>query len=724
MQTHTTETEYCQGIIERITFYSEESGFCVLRVKAKGQRDLVTVTAKAAAIHAGEFIECGGNWINDKKFGLQFKAIWLKSVQPSSLEGIEKYLGSGLIKGIGPVFASKLVKGFGADIFEVIDKEPSKLLTLEGIGPKRVEKITSAWVEQKAVREIMVFLQSHGVGTARAVRIYKVYKEEAIAIFKANPYRLADDIHGIGFKTADQLAEKLGIEKHSLQHAQAGGVHVLKEFASEGHCAAERERLIQKSVELLEIPDSIIQLAIEEELKETRLIADNIRDKSCLYVDTLYYAETGVARQVARLIEGLPSWGQIDADKALAWAQTQSKIALSPSQQEAVKTAINNKFTCITGGPGVGKTTIVKSIIQIVLAKKTKIALCAPTGRAAKRLSESTGLEANTIHRLLEFDPAEFGFKRNADSPLDADLLVIDEASMVDISLMNSLLKALPDHTSVLIVGDIDQLPSVGPGAVLADLIASTCIPTIRLTEIFRQAAHSKIIVNAHRINEGKMPLKSPAGEPSDFHIIRAEEVEAIYHKLSLILLERLPSAYKLNPVTDVQILTPMNRGGLGAKSLNIELQKLLNPNPVASITKFGWTFATGDKVIQTINDYDKEVFNGDLGFIKKINHEESEMSISFDGREIIYDFNELDALDLAYATTIHKSQGSEYPAVIIPICMQHYMMLQRNLLYTGVTRGKQLVILIGQTKAIAMAVKNSNQKKRMTKLAERITQF
>ena len=720
MQAH--EKEFCNGTVERVTFHSEESGFCVIKIKARGKRDLVTVTGSVASISAGEFVECAGNWFNDKNYGLQFKSSSLKVIPPTTLEGIEKYLGSGLIRGIGPVFAKVLVKGFGEAIFDVIDDSPDRLLELDGIGPKRVESITKAWEEQKAIRSIMVFLQSHGIGTSRAVRIYKTYHDDAINIITDNPYRLAIDIRGIGFKTADQLAEKLGIEKTSIKRARAGVLHVIQELSSEGHCAIHQETLIKKSCELLEIDEPIIKSAIVDEVTEEHLIEDIIDEKEVLYIDKLYYAEIGVCAQIERLCKtDQPSWGNIDTTKALEWVRDKTGLELSASQHNAVELAVNSKVTCITGGPGVGKTTVVNSIIKIVQLKKAVVTLCAPTGRAAKRLSESTGMEAKTIHRLLDFDPNSFSFTCNAENPIQTDLLVIDEASMVDISLMNSLLKALPDRAAVLIVGDIDQLPSVGPGAVLADLINSKKIATVRLTEIFRQAANSRIITNAHRINAGKTPIRPDKGEQSDFYVIYTDGAEAIYDILTRVITDRLPKAFKVNPITDVQILTPMNRGGLGVKSLNIELQKLLNPSPSASITKFGWCFSVGDKVIQTVNNYDKEVFNGDLGFISAVDHVDNEITTTFDNREIKYGFGELDELDLAYATSIHKSQGSEYPVVIIPLAMQHYMMLQRNLFYTGVTRGKRLVIVIGEPKAIAMAAKNVSQRKRITKLAQRL---
>ena len=718
---HRNDLEYCQGTVERISFYSEASGFCVLRIKARGQRELVTVTGKAASINAGEYIECGGNWVNDKKFGLQFKALWLKAIQPNTVEGIEKYLGSGLIKGIGPVFAKKLVQGFGAEIFAIIDTEPNKLLQLDGIGPKRVAQISSAWVEQKAVREIMVFLQSHGLGTARAVRIYKTYKADAIRLIKENPYRLADEIHGVGFKTADQLAESLGVEKQSPQRASAGILYVLEGFSAEGHCAVPEAVLLKKASQLLEIDPVIIARALQAEIRMSRVIADTIEGEVCLYLDKLYYTEVGLAKHIVRLHKGAPIWAEIDVAKALDWIKTRLNINLSPSQAQAVALALSHKITCITGGPGVGKTTVINSIIKVLLQKKLKLCLCAPTGRAAKRLSISTGLNASTIHRLLEFDPKTYRFKRNEVSALEADLLVLDEASMVDVNLMHSLLSALPNHAALLIVGDVDQLPSVGPGAVLAALINSKIIATARLTEIFRQAQHSQIIVNAHRINQGLLPEPVPPGLSSDFYTIYADTPEQIQQKLNKIMLERLPKAYKVNPITEVQVLSPMNRGALGVKALNLELQKWLNPNPSASVTKFGWTFSIGDKLIQSVNNYDKEVFNGDLGLVASINHDEAVLKLDFEGREVAYDFNELDELDLAYATSIHKAQGSEYPVVIIPLAMQHYSMLQRNLLYTGVTRGKKLVILLGEAKAIAIAVKNNKQTQRITKLALRI---
>lgn len=715
------QLERLSGSVERVTFHSEESGFCVLKVKVRGQRDLVTVLGSAASVSPGEYIECLGFWNNDRTHGLQFKTKQLQVVPPSTREGIEKYLGSGMVKGIGPHFAKVLVKAFGEEVFNVIENEPEKLTTLPGIGPKRMARVTGAWAEQKVIREIMVFLQSHGLGTARAVRIFKTYGDEAIIKVTENPYRLALDIHGIGFKTADILAQKLGIAPDSLIRAQAGVRHVLQELSGEGHCACERERLNDLAVSLLEIPAGVIEEAVVGELGEERLVAEEIDGTPCLYLTPLYRAEVGVAESLRRLLAGSPPWGRIDVGKALPWVEGKTGLMLSDSQKDAVRVALESKVVVITGGPGVGKTTLVNSLLRIIRAKQADVLLCAPTGRAAKRLSESTETDAKTIHRTLEFDPATFGFKRGRDNPLDADLVVVDEASMVDVVLLNRLLAAIPDRAALMIVGDVDQLPSVGPGAALADIIASGEIPTVRLTEIFRQAATSKIIVNAHRINRGEMPLKNEPGEQTDFYFIPAQTPEEIHEKLLQVVTERIPRRFGLHPIRDIQVLTPMNRGGLGARSLNVELQQKLNPAADPKITKFGTTFSPGDKVIQTVNNYDKEVFNGDIGAILNIDLEEGLLSIDFDGREVIYEFGELDEVFLAYATSIHKSQGSEYPAVVIPLAMQHYTLLQRNLLYTAVTRGKSLVIVIGQPKALGMAVKNMRSVRRLTGLGKRL---
>lgn len=714
--------EVLSGSVERVTFHSEDSGFCVLKVKVRGHQDLVSVTGSAATITVGEFIECEGFWFNDKNYGLQFKSQRLSAIAPSTIEGMEKYLGSGMIKGIGPHFAKKLIKAFGEEVFEIIENTPERMLDLPGIGQKRMSLVSAGWAEQKVVREIMVFLQSYGVGSSRAVRIYKTYGNEAVSKVSENPYRLALDIHGIGFKTADTIALKLGIPKESLMRAQAGVRHVLQELSTEGHCACPMEKLIDTSSTLLEISEELAAEAIGKEVEEGNIIREEIDGQDLLYLIRLHRAECGVTGQILRLLEGEAAWSDLDLDTAIPWVEQKTEIALSDSQRLAVRKALQNKVLVITGGPGVGKTTLVNSILKIIESRKADILLCAPTGRAAKRLSESTGREAKTIHRLLEFDPKQGAFKRNSDNPLQADLIVVDESSMIDIVLMNQLLRAICDETALLLVGDVDQLPSVGPGAVLSDIINSGVVPTVRLTEIFRQAASSKIILNAHRINEGKMPLQEEKkDELSDFYFIPANSAEEVNDKLMQVVCERIPKRFGFDPIKDVQVLTPMNRGGLGTRSLNVELKKRLNKNEGPQVSKFGWEFGAGDKVLQTVNNYDKEVFNGDIGTICSIDLEESELLIEFDGRQIVYDFSELDELSLSYAASIHKSQGSEYPAVVVPLAMQHYTMLERNLLYTGVTRGKKLVVIIGQSKALAMAVKTKKSSVRVSALRQRL---
>ena len=715
--------EWLSGSVERVTFHSEETGFCVLRVKARGHRELVAVVGTAAAVSPGEFVECQGEWTNDRNHGLQFRAHELRVVPPSTVEGIEKYLGSGMVKGIGPHFAKKLVQAFGAAVFDIIEHEPERLTELEGIGSKRKDRITGAWAEQKVIREIMVFLQSHGVGTARAVRIYKTYGDVAVERVRENPYRLALDIHGIGFKTADRIAQRLGIPKDSLMRAQAGVRHVLQELSGDGHCAAVHTSLVEMSEKLLEIPAATIEEAIAAELVEENLVEEAIEGQPCLFLTPLHRAEVGVAQRLRALLACAPPWGRIDPDKAIPWVEEKTGLVLSPSQRTAVAEAVNGKITVITGGPGVGKTTVVNSLLRILLAKGVEVLLCAPTGRAAKRLSECTGLEARTIHRVLEFDPKAYGFKRGLEHPLEADLIVLDESSMVDVVLMNQLLRAMPTTAAVLLVGDVDQLPSVGPGAVLADIIASRHIPTVRLTEIFRQAAASKIVLNAHRINQGQMPLRSEEGDTScDFYFISAETPEEIGEKLFHVVTERIPKRFGFDPLRDIQVLAPMNRGGLGARSLNIELQKRLNAYAEPKVERFGWSFAPGDKVIQTVNNYDKDVFNGDIGTVARVDLEEGALFVNYEGREVAYEFGELDEVSLAYAVSIHKSQGSEYPAVVIPLATQHYLLLERNLLYTGVTRGRKLVVIVGQPKALAIAVRTVRSVRRLTHLAGRLS--
>ena len=679
----------------------------------------MTVVGHAATIAAGEWITASGEWVNDRTHGQQFKARFLKTSAPTSIEGIEKYLGSGMIRGIGPVYAKKLVRAFGEKVFDTIEAEPERLREVTGIGPVRAKRITEAWAEQKVVREIMVFLHEHGVGTARAVRIYKTYGVDAVQVMTENPYRLARDIRGIGFKTADAIAMKLGIDKTAMIRVRAGISFALTEAMDEGHCGLPTEELTPLATELLEVPQELIRTALDLELSEGTVIADRVGETPCVFLAGLHRAERSIAERLLRLANGRLPWPSIDPDKALPWVEQRSGLELAESQRTAIRLALISKVLVITGGPGVGKTTIVKSILRILSAKGVKLLLCAPTGRAAKRMTEATGFEAKTIHRLLEVDPKGGGFKRDTDNPIDCDLLVVDEASMVDVILMQALMKAVPDSSALLIVGDIDQLPSVGPGQVLADVIASGAVPVVRLTEVFRQAAASRIIVSAHRINQGLMPDLGKPDEDSDFYFVRADDPETAVARILELVKSRIPKRFGLDPIRDIQVLCPMNRGGVGARSLNIELQAALNPAGERKVERFGWTFAPGDKVMQIENDYDKEVYNGDIGYIDEVDPDAGELNVGFDGRSVTYGFGELDTLVPAYAATIHKSQGSEYAAVVIPIMTQHYAMLQRNLLYTGITRGKRLVVLVGQKKAVAIAVRNVTGRRRWSKLDE-----
>ncbi|MDN2584147.1 ATP-dependent RecD-like DNA helicase [Aquibium sp. ELW1220] len=718
-----TPREVLVGLVERVTFHNSDNGFCVLRVKARGHRDLVTTVGHAAMISAGEWITASGIWLNDRTHGLQFKAHFLKTSAPSTVEGIEKYLGSGMIRGIGPVYARRMVKHFGTDVFDIIEAAPARLREVEGIGPVRAAKITAGWADQKVIREIMVFLHQHGVGTARAVRIFKTYGTDAVQIMSENPYRLARDIRGIGFRTADTIAEKLGVEKTAMIRVRAGISFALTEAMGDGHCGLPRTQLIGLAEKLLDVPAALIESAMVEELAEGTVTADTVGDAECIFLTGLYLAERAIAEQLKRIQTGPLPWPEIDADKALPWIEQKTGLTLAASQSAAVRLSLKSKVTVITGGPGVGKTTIVNSILRILAAKSVKLLLCAPTGRAAKRMTEATGMEAKTIHRLLEFDPKAFGFKRGDENPLDCDLLVVDESSMVDVLLMQSLLKAVPSTAALLIVGDIDQLPSVGPGQVLADIIGSGAVPVVRLTEVFRQAAQSKIITTAHAINAGRMPDLAPPEGETDFYFVPAADPEQAVLRIVELVSKRIPSRFGLDPIKDIQVLCPMNRGGVGARSLNVELQAALNPAGDKKVERFGWTFAPGDKVMQIENDYDKDVYNGDIGMIEDVDLDEGEVAVNFDGRKVTFAFGELDTLVPAYAATIHKSQGSEYPAVVIPVMTQHYAMLQRNLIYTGVTRGKKLVVLVGQKKAVAIAVKNVAGRRRWSKLAEWLQQ-
>lgn len=707
------------GVVEQITFHSETNGFCVIRVKCQGQRDLVTLVGTAARIHSGEQVEAHGMWQQDPQFGLQFRASSLRLIPPNTPEGMEKYLGSGLIKGVGPQFAQRLLAAFGAEVFNIIDNQPERLREVPGIGKKRLSQILTSWRDQKMVRNIMVFLHSHGMGTSRALRIFKTYGDNAIEIVRENPYRLAEDIWGIGFKTADELAHQLGIDPHSPLRAAAGLSHVLLHHTEQGHCTMLRTDLVDTSVALLHIPAHIVSKALDTQLQRQKLHSELIEDRHFIYLPHLYTAEAGVAELLNQLREGVLPWGFIDPAKAIAWAENKTQLSLSPSQHQAVAMALNHKICVITGGPGVGKTTVLNTLLKIIAAKNISLKLCAPTGRAAKRMAESTGFPATTIHRLLEYLPQSRCFRHQREYPLTTELVVVDETSMLDIQLAYALFQAIPKTSALILVGDGDQLPSVGPGAVLTDIIQAQTIVTVRLTEIFRQASQSRIITNAHRIHQGLAPMDENHAE-QDFFIISADEPENLQHKLLQVVCERIPKRFGFNPQRDIQIITPMNRGILGAWELNRVFQQRLNPQ-ASSVEKFGTRYGIGDKVIQRVNNYDKDVYNGDLGLIHHIEPETQQVTISMDERLVVYAFHELDELALAYAITVHKSQGSEYPAVVIPLAMQHYNLLDRHLLYTAITRGKKLVVLLVQPKALHLAVKKHHAAQRQTFLKYRL---
>lgn len=699
-------------VVERITYQNPENGYSVLKVKVKGYNDLVTLVGNLLEVPVGSVLLCRGEWKVDKRYGSQFVAATWEETMPATVYGIEKYLGSGLVKGIGPRFARAIVQRFGTETIDIIETEIERLYEVPNIGRKRVAKIRESWEKQKDIKNVMLFLQGYGVSTAYAAKIYREYGKESIDKVRENPYRLADDIWGIGFKTADGIAAKMGYGKEDPRRCRSGILYTLGQLSDEGHVYAGEEQLVKTAGQLLEAGET----AIRDTLAGMLQAEDLILDKDAIYLPPFYHAECGTSRRLRDLAESTGRSlfdGLFDPSSLTA----ETGIEYDEVQLAAIRQAVTSKVMVLTGGPGTGKTTTTQGIIAALKKAGLRVLLAAPTGRAAKRMSEATGMEAKTIHRLLEYNPQD-GYKRNDENPLEGDALIVDECSMIDILLMNNLLKAVPVGMRLVLVGDIDQLPSVGAGNVLRDIIDSQRIPVVRLVRIFRQAQKSRIVMNAHTINQGRFPDTSN-GRDTDFFFMREDDPERAAETIVRLVKERLPRAYRESP-DRIQVLTPMQRGVVGAANLNLLLQQALNPSG-PSLNRGGYTYRQGDRVMQQRNNYDKDVFNGDLGYIREVDTEERTLKVDFDGKWAEYDVTELDELTLAYATTIHKAQGSEYPIVVMPVLMTHFVMLQRNLIYTGITRAKKICVLIGAMKALAYAVRDMSVLKRNTSLRERL---
>ena len=716
------ETDRLRCVVERITYQNAENGYTVIKCKAKGYQDLVTIVGNMPDVHVGSVLSLGGFWKVDGRYGRQFSVMSFEETLPATAYGIEKYLGSGLVKGIGPKFAKRIVNHFGAETLEVIETDPERLLEIAGIGKVRVDRIRKSWEEQKEIKNIMLFLQSHDVSTSHATKIYKTYGAASIETVKENPYRLADDIWGIGFKTADTIASKLGFGPEKYERLRSGLLYTLNQLADQGHCFATRDQLQKTGTELLGVDENVLSVTLDEMIR----VQDVILDNEAIYLPPFFYSEAGTARRLLTIYQS-DAGIHVPVEGLEERVSRYTRIQYDEIQMDAIRTAARSKILILTGGPGTGKTTTTLGILTAFRSVGAKILLAAPTGRAAKRLSETTHMEAKTIHRLLEVKPPE-GYTRNEENPLEGDVLIVDECSMIDVMLMYNLLKAVPDQMILIFVGDVDQLPSVGAGNVLRDMIESEVFPVMRLTRIFRQAQSSRIIMNAHRINAGRMPDISN-GRQTDFFFMDIPEAEenleqevpaekAVRLMVDLVK-RRLPNAYRISP-WDIQVLTPMQRSIVGAANLNQALQAELNPDG-DGLRRGGVVYRMRDKVMQIRNNYEKEVFNGDIGVITSVDLEERELTVCFDGRDVHYDISELDELVLAYATTIHKAQGSEYPIVVMPVLMNHFVMLQKNLIYTGVTRAKKVLVMVGTKKALAYAVHHVTVTERNTHLKERL---
>ncbi|MCP5002873.1 MAG: ATP-dependent RecD-like DNA helicase [Planctomycetes bacterium] len=717
-----------EGLFEKITFRSEETGFTIGKLKVKGHNDLVVFTGNLLSVNPGEVLKLKGWWVNHPKYGTQFKVNSYVSVIPATSKGIEKYLSSHLIKGIGPVMARKIVARFGVKTLDIIEQSIEMLQDVDGIGLKRIKLIERAWIEQKEIKEVMLFLQGHGVSVTYATKVFKQYGHESIRIVKENPYRLATDIFGIGFVTADKIAKDMGISNDSQIRVEAGIIYVLNQLSGKGHVYYPYELLIVECKKILNTERETIVMAFGTIAFDEKIVIEDINtdgeisvNNKAVYLSKFYVTEAGIARNVGKFLSRENSLCRLDAEGVLDWVQKRSNIILAPNQKIAIRKSMSEKMLVITGGPGTGKTTTIDSIIKIYQRSGQKVFLAAPTGRAAKRMSEVTGCEAKTMHRLLGFTQWGGGFQRNERNPLEAGLIVIDEVSMVETILMYHFMKAVPLDSTLILIGDVSQLPSVGAGNILKDIIDSGIVSTVNLTDIFRQSRQSRIIVNAHSINNGTMPsLESDRSRTQDFYFIEIEDPVKIVEKISFLCKERIPHRFKFDSVKDIQVLTPMNKGILGTHNLNTQLQEVLNPSP-GELRIAGKLFKKNDKVMQIVNNYDKDVFNGDIGIIATIDSEDHEVTIDFEGKLVIYDYKDLDEIVLAYAISVHKAQGCEYPVVVMPVHSQHNILLERNLLYTGITRGKKLVVLLGTKKALSAAINNNSPQKRYTYLRNRL---